>query len=185
VYAPVGFDGAIQVNKTSGSVGWLVSPGLTALGPVELVVRARAYVEQPDHVMPVFLIRDGATNKVESFELTASFKDCHCQIPEIREGDRLAFKSFSVGSQRRVLIDSVSLVEGFVPGAPITNFVCESEMVEYSENPAFHVVDLAAGSVYGISDDGIGVYHRANVLHRGLNDFGNFVFVCHSFIPFT
>jgi hypothetical protein len=151
VYLPSGLDGVIQVNKTVTSVGWLVSPGLPALGSVELVVRTRAYVLQPDHVMPVFLIRDGATNEVASFELTESFKDCHCQIPEIREGDRLAFKSFSVGSQRRVLIDSVSLVEGFVPGAPITNFVCESEMVEYSENPGYLVEGLSAGSDYSFS----------------------------------
>lgn len=151
VYLPSGLDGVIQVNKTVTSVGWLVSPGLPALGSVELVVRTRAYVLQPDHVMPVFLIRDGATNEVASFELTESFKDCHCQIPEIREGDRLAFKSFSVGSQRRVLIDSVSLVEGFVPGAPITNLVCESEMVEYSEAPEHLVEGLSSGGDYFFS----------------------------------
>lgn len=151
VYAPKNSKGVIQVNKASGSVGWLVSPPLQAAGPVELVVRAKAVAEQPDHVMPVFLIRDGATNAVESFELTTSFTDFNCPLQSILAGDRIAFKSFSVGSKRSVLIDSVSIVEGFEPGHPETNHVFESRVVEYSESPEFQVEELASGSMYAFS----------------------------------
>ena len=151
VYVPAEADGTIQLNKASESVGWLVSPELPAMGPVELVVRARAVANQPDHSMPAFLIRGGVTNVVGSFELTASFADFHCPVPEICAGDRLAFRSFSVGSQRRVLIDAVSFVEGFASGYAVTNAVCEGVFVEYSEHPGFHVEDLDPGSDYGFS----------------------------------
>jgi hypothetical protein len=148
VYLPGRMEGVVQVSKAEDSVGWLVSPELPEMGPVELVVRARAFVEQPDHIMPVFLIRDGATNDVASFELTTAFTDCHCSIPEIREGDRLAFRSFSEGKQRRVLIDGVSLVEGFMPGQPVRDFLHESEVVEYSESPGYLVEGLSVGNDY-------------------------------------
>lgn len=151
VYAPEASKGVIQVNKASESVGWLVSPKLPAADSVEMVVRARAVADQPDHVMPVFLIRNGATNEIGSFELTTSFVDCHCHLQEVLAGDRLAFKSFSVGAKRRVLIDSVSLVEGFEPGHPETNYVFESEMVEYSEIPEFQVEGLIPGCEYAFS----------------------------------
>ena len=97
VYAPSGADGVIQVGKAEKGEGWFISPELPAMEEVELVVRARAFAEQPDHSMPVFLIRGANTNAVESFELSTSFSDCHCAIPEILAGDRLAFRSFSVG----------------------------------------------------------------------------------------
>ena len=150
-YAPAGGNGAIQVNKTSGSIGWLVSPGLPAMESAELVVRAKAFAAQPDHAMPVFLIRNGETNAVASFELTTSYADFHCAVPPVSAGDRLAFKSFSVGSQRRVLIDEVTLAGNFVPGHAVTNAVCEGEIVEFSENPGFTVGNLDPGSDYGFS----------------------------------
>ena len=151
LYAPGESKGVIQVNKASGSVGWLVSPPLQASGPAELVVRARAVAEQPDHVMPVFRIRDGITNLVESFELTTSFTDFNCPLQSILAGDRIAFKSFSVGSKRSVLIDSVSIAEGFEPGRPETNHVFESETIEYSEFPEFQVEGLSPGCTYAFS----------------------------------
>jgi hypothetical protein len=151
VYLPALSEGVLRVNKTSGSVGWLVSPELPAMEGVELVVRARAVAEQPDHVMPVFLIRGGETNDLAAFELSASYAEYHCPIAEISAGDRLVFKSFSVGSQRCVLIDSVKLVEEFVPGSPATNTVCENVVVEYSDSPGFFVDGLLPGSRYGFS----------------------------------
>ena len=151
VYAPEGSEGVIRVNKASGSVGWLVSPPLPATGPAELVVRARAVEEQADHVMPVFLVRDGITNTVASFELTTSFADYNCPLQSVVEGDKVVFKSFSIGSKRCVLIDSVSIVEGFEPGRPETNYVFESEAVEYSEHPEFRVDRLSPGCTYAFS----------------------------------
>ena len=151
VYVPAGGNGTIQVNKASDSVGWLVSPSLPEMSSVELVVRARAFKMQSDHVMPVCIIRGGATNDVAAFELDASFGDFHCPIEKIMAGDRLAFKSFSVGSQRRVLIDSVALVAGFEAGYAVTNSVCDGVVVEYSEMPGFQVEELDDGSVYAFS----------------------------------
>lgn len=150
-YAPAGGNGAIQVNKASGSVGWLVSPELPAMESVELVVRAKAFASQPDRSMPVFLIRDGETNAVASFELTTSYADCHCAIPSVSAGDRLAFRSFSVGSQRRVLIDEISLAENFASGHAVTNSVCKGAIVEYSGDPGIVVKDLDAGKEYQFS----------------------------------
>ena len=147
-YIPAGGNGAVQVNKASGSVGWLVSPELPAMESVELVVRAKAFAAQPDHTMPVFLIRNGETNAIASFELSTSYTNCHCAIPSISAGDRLAFKSFSVGSQRRVLIDEVLLAENFVAGYVITNAVCEGAIVEYSEKPGFEVNNLDSNKEY-------------------------------------
>ena len=151
IYLPAGCNGTIQINKASDSVGWLVTPELPAMENVELVVRACAFAMQPDHVMPVFIVRGGSTNELVAFELTESFADYHCPVPEILAGDRLAFRSFSVGSKRRVHIDSVSLVSGFEPGHPVTNIVCDGVMVEYSDSPGFHVEGVDAGCKYGLS----------------------------------
>ena len=151
VYLPAGCNGTIQINKTSDSVGWLLTPELPSMENVELVVRACAFAMQPDHVMPVFIVRGGSTNELAAFELTESFADYHCPVPEILAGDRLAFKSFSVGSKRRVHMDSVSLVEGFEPGYLVTNAVCGDVVVEYSDSPGFHVEELDAGCQYGFS----------------------------------
>ena len=152
VYAPEkGTDGIIQINKNSGSVGWLVSPELPALGAVELVVRARAKTKQNDNVMPVFLISNGVTNDLASFELATSFSECHCSLNNVTAGDRLAFKSFSVGSYRAVLIDEISLVDAFVPGSPVTNHVLESRTVGYSDAPQYKVEGLAPGRSYAFS----------------------------------
>ena len=150
-YLPAGGNGSIQVNKATESVGWLITPALPAMENVELVVRARAFAMQPDHVMPVFIVRGGSTNELAAFELADSFADCHCSVPAILEGDRLAFKSFSVGSKRRVLIDSISLVEGFMPGRLVTNVVCDGVMVGYSDSPGYHVDELDADTRYGFS----------------------------------
>ena len=144
-------EGIIQVNKNSESVGWLVSPELPALGEVELVVRARAKTKQNDNVMPVFLISNGATNALASFELGTSFSDCHCSLANVAAGDRLAFKSFSVGSHRAVLIDEISLIDAFVPGSPVTNHVLESWQVGYSDSPQYTVEGLAEGNCYAFS----------------------------------
>lgn len=151
LYIPAGHTGVIQVNKASGSVGWLVSPELPEMKEVELVVRAKAYAEQPDHVMPVYLIRGGVTNDLAAFELGTAFSDHNCTIGDVLEGDRIAFKSFSVGSQRRVVIDGIFLVSGFSPGRPETNAVCESAIVEYSESPEYHVEGLSPGTEYAFS----------------------------------
>ena len=151
VYLPEEGNGVIQVNKASESIGWLLTPALPAMENVELAVRACAFAMQPDHVMPVFIVRGASTNELAAFELTESFADYHCSVPEILAGDRLAFKSFSVGSKRRVLIDSISLVEGFEPGHLVTNVVCDGVMVEYSDYPEYHVDGLDADSRYGFS----------------------------------
>lgn len=151
VYLSAGCNGTIQVNKASDSVGWLITPELPSMENVELVVRACAFAMQPDHVMPVFIVRGGSTNELVAFELTESFADYHCPVPEILAGDRLAFKSFSVGSKRRVHMDSVSLVERFEPGSLVTNAVCDSVVVEYSDAPGFHVEGLDEGGKYGFS----------------------------------
>ena len=151
VYAPLESEGIIQVNKSSDSVGWLVSPELPTLSSVELVVSAKAFAQQPDHVMPVYLIRGSDTNELASFGLSTSFADCHCRIGDVVAGDRIAFKSFSVGSKRRVAIDSVVLVSGFAPGVPVTNSVCDGATAEYSESPGFTVEGLEPGSEYFFS----------------------------------
>lgn len=151
VYAPQESEGIIQVNKSSDSVGWLVSPELPALSSVELVARAKAFAQQPDHFMPVYVIRGGTTNELHSFGLSTSFADCHCRIGDVAAGDRIAFKSFSVGSKRRVAIDSIMLVSGFAPGVPVTNFVCAGATAEYSESPGFPVEDLEPGTEYSFS----------------------------------
>ena len=167
VYLPAGGNGTVQLNKVSDSVGWLITPELAPMENVELVVRACAFAMQPDHVMPVFIVRGGSTNELAAFELTESFADYHCSLPEILAGDRLAFKSFSVGSKRRVHIDSVSLVEGFEPGHMVTNAVCDSVVVGYSEAPGFHVEGLAAGGKYGFSVRAMsgGVESAPSVMH--------------------
>jgi len=151
VYLPAGCNGTVQIGKATEGNGWLLTPALPAMENMELVVRACAFAMQPDHVMPVFIVRGGSTNELEAFELTESFADYHCSLPEILAGDRLAFKSFSVGSKRRVHIDSVSLVEGFEPGYLVTNAVYDSVVVEYSDTPGFHVEGLYAGGRYGFS----------------------------------
>ena len=151
VYLSAGANGTVQVDTATKNVGWLVTPELPHMENVELVVKARAFKMQPDHVMPVFIVRGGVTNELASFELSESFADCHCPVPEILEGDRLAFKSFSVGVQRRVLIDSISLVEGFDPGHLVTNVVCDGVVVENSEFPGFMVEGLDSGCQYRFS----------------------------------
>ena len=151
VYLSAGCNGTVQVGKATEGEGWLITPELRSMENVELVVRACAFSMQSDHVMPVFIVRGGMTNELAAFELTESFVDCHCSVPEIRDGDRLAFRSFSIGTKRRVHIDSVFLVEGFVPGRPVTNVVCDGVMVEYSYAPGFHVEGLEAGSKYVFS----------------------------------
>ena len=151
VYLPAGCNGTVQIGKATEGNGWLLTPALPAMENMELVVRACAFAMQPDHVMPVFIVRGDSTNELAKFELTESFADYHCPVAEILEGDRLAFKSFSVGSKRRVHIDSVSLVAGFEPGHLVTNVVCDDVMVEYSDYPGFHVEDLDAGCRHGFS----------------------------------
>ena len=151
VYLPAGCNGTVQIGKATEGNGWLLTPALPSMENMELVVRACAFAMQPDHVMPVFIVRGDSTNELAVFELSESFADCHCPVPEILEGDRLAFKSFSVGSKRRVHMDSISLVEGFEPGYPVTNAVCDSVVVEYSDAPGFHVEGLDAGGKYGFA----------------------------------
>ena len=151
VYLPAGCNGTVQIGKATEGNGWLLTSALPAMENMELIVRACAFAMQPDHVMPVFIVRGDSTNELAVFELSESFADYHCPVPEILEGDRLAFKSFSVGSKRRVHMDSVSLVEGFEPGYLVTNAVCDSEVVEYSDAPGFHVEGLDAGGKYGFS----------------------------------
>ena len=151
VYLPAGCNGTVQIGKATEGNGWLLTPALPAMENMELVVRACAFAMQPDHVMPVFIVRGDSTNELAVFELTESLADYHCSVPEILEGDRLAFKSFSVGSKRRVHMDSVSLVEGFEPGYLVTNAVCNSVVVEYSDAPGFHVEGLNTGGKYGFA----------------------------------
>ena len=151
VYLSAGCNGMIQVNKAADGVGWLITPELPPMENVELVIRARAYKMQNDHVMPVFIVRGGVTNKLHEFGLTEAFVDCHCPVAKILEGDRLAIKSFSVGSQRRVLLDSVAIVGGFEPGHLVADSVCDDVVVAYSDLPGFHVAGLDAECQYGFS----------------------------------
>lgn len=151
VYLSAGCNGTIQINKATEGIGWLITEELQPMEDVELVVRACAFAMQADHVMPVYIIRSDTTNELASFELTESFADYHCPIPKIHSGDRLAFKSFSSGTKRRVHMDSVALVEGFAPGYAVTNPVCESVAAGYSDSPGFHVEELDPDGRYSFS----------------------------------
>ena len=148
VYAPARTNGIIQVGKSSRCAALLVSPGLQTAEHAELVVRARAIDAYVSHPMPVFLIRNGETNEVATFELKTSFDDFHCTIGSVSTGDRLAFRPYKNDSDRRVQIDSVSLVDGFSLGHAVTNAICESAIVEHSPNPSFKVENLDAGKEY-------------------------------------
>jgi hypothetical protein len=128
IYVPVRSAGVLQIGKTD-SVGWLVSPPLPTAGKCALVVRACAQQLQNDHTLPVFLIRGAATNELARVDLTEALADYAVTLPAVAAGDRLAFKSFSVGSHRRVLLDGLALVSGYTAGAVVTNSVCSAETV--------------------------------------------------------
>lgn len=151
VYAPPGSSGVLQLGKASDEIGFLTTPALPALDDAQLVVRARAHTLQPDHVLPVFRIRGGETNELAAFELTAAFGDCHCGLGRVAEGDRLLFRSFSLGEQRKVLIDSVALVAGYQPGVPVTNVVRVAESVPYAATAEYPIDGLSPGTEYAFS----------------------------------
>lgn len=134
VYLPVESADMLQINKADSSVGWLESPALSQMEGVTLVVRARAHTMQPDHVMPVYLVRGGVTNDCAQFELTDEMKDYAKTGLDIAEGDRLLLRSFVVGSQRRVLLDAVHFVgDDYEAGHVVTNWVVEGESVTTPE----------------------------------------------------
>ena len=149
LYIPVGAEGIIQINKTDG-IGWLVSPPLPPLEDVALVVRACAVASQPDHTMPVYLIRGDATNELARFELTTAFEDYVQTIPALETGDRFAFKAFSVGKKRRVWMDAVHLVAQFAPACCATDAVCTARPCDGAAREAW-VDGLEAGAMYGFA----------------------------------
>ena len=148
VYAPAGMDGVLQLNKTSSSTGWLESPVLPDAGTVAAVVRARAFVWQNDRVMPVYQIRNNVTNLLAELELDTEMKDYILPDVTVSAGDKLLFRSFAKGSQRRVLIDSVDLVRDFSAGSTATEWIMENTELEEAH---IHVNDLEPGVTYKFS----------------------------------
>lgn len=151
VYLPAGGEGELQVGKASDAVGALLSPPLEEMDDVELVVRARAFAEQSSMQMPVALVSGSITNDIASFELGTTFADHHCRIGRISKGERLVFGSFGSGSQRRVGIDAVSLVDGYRDGVPVTNFVESGAVMNGSQNCGRTVEGLEAEREYFVS----------------------------------
>lgn len=123
LYLPAESVDVIQINKASSTTGWLESAALPRMSGVTLVVRACAHTMQPDHVMPVYLVKGNETNECARLELTAEMKDYEVPTLDIAAGDRLLFRSFVVGSQRRVLVEAIRLVESYVPGCTATNWI--------------------------------------------------------------
>ncbi|MBO5941121.1 MAG: hypothetical protein J6R18_08010 [Kiritimatiellae bacterium] len=150
IYASAQANGAIQIGKSTDGVGWLISPELRGAVESELVLRARSFAES-DLEMPVYIIRGDVTNMVASFALKTTFADYNCTLPEILDGDRLAFRSFAEKSKRRVSVDSVSIVGNFRPSQPAISPVIADAAVEYSESPSYEVGGLTPGKIYGFN----------------------------------
>jgi hypothetical protein len=151
IYAAPGSSGIVQIGKASDEIGYLRSPALPAMQNVELVVRASAYEWQPNLNMDIFCVRSAQTNNIATFELDKSFEDYHCLIPEIKEGDCLLFRSFTTGSQRKVLVDDIALISGFTEGLAMTNYVFSSKRVEYSPSPSLLIENLSENMQYDFS----------------------------------
>ena len=145
IYAPAGIPGMLQLNKASSSTGWLESPVLPDAGIVTAVVRARAFAWQNDRVMPVFRLRNGATNLLAEIELDTETKDFVLPGVDVAAGDKLLFRSFVKNSQRRVLIDSVDLVRDFRAGSTATNWIMEKAELDEAR---INVDGLEPGATY-------------------------------------
>ncbi len=150
IYAPSKSQGVLQIGKTD-TTGEFFSPPLPAMANVTLLIRAKAMARQSDNSMTLNWISNGSTNKVCDFPLDTSYKNMHCPIANIAEGDQFELRSFSSGSKRRVLIDSAFLVANFSEDEAITNNIINGYRVEYSINPETLIDNLAPDSNYAIN----------------------------------
>jgi hypothetical protein len=150
VYVPPRVAGCIQIG-TAKDGGMLLSPALPAAINATVLLRAAAQKSGHAGVMTVSVVRADATNALAAVELTDELRECPLPIRTFAAGDRLLFSALQSGDQRRVLLDTVTLVGDYVPGFPVTNVVSAACAVPPSSATRFSVWGLKPGTTYSFA----------------------------------
>lgn len=110
VYGAAGTNGICQLG-TNRALGILRYDGISDYSNVVLRLRAKRYPEDNDETMIVSVDSSGATNQVETITLGEDYTDYEIDLSSItNQGSALLIGYYTSKSNRRVLLDSMSIV---------------------------------------------------------------------------
>lgn len=108
VYGAAGMTGVCQLG-TGSSLGILRYAGLSSYDGVSLRIRAKRYPGD-NAATTIAYEHDGATNEVETIALPDDFGDIVVGLSDVPDGAAILLGYYKTKSNRRVLIDSMSIV---------------------------------------------------------------------------
>ena len=110
VYGAAGTNGICQIG-TGKALGSLRYDGISDYSNVVLRLRAKCYPGDNDETMIVSVDSSGATNQVETITLGEDYTDYEIDLSSItNQGSALLIGYYTSKSNRRVLLDSMSIV---------------------------------------------------------------------------
>ena len=110
IYAPKNTSGICQIG-TGKALGSLRYDGISDYSNVVLRLRAKRYPGDNDETMIVSVDSSGATNQVETITLGEDYTDYEIDLSSItNQGSALLIGYYTSKSNRRVLLDSMSIV---------------------------------------------------------------------------
>lgn len=119
-------EGAVRIGNTS-TQGVLVSPALPRFVQSAPTLRIKAWrLDAGDgESAPVSIVSGGATNEVARITLTTEAQTFEVALPELHEGDRLAFHSPTDKKSARMILDEVEILSDYYVEAMRPSYLVE------------------------------------------------------------